>query len=151
MEQSTVNIKLHGIEIFEKALLRTSVKDNEIFTFEVSAQAFNDPAKELVVIFTRVVISKQDGVEKIGTITVGVGFHVEGFSTVFKKNEMGELVIPPDLEMQLRSIAISTTRGVMFSEFRGTQLHKAFLPVIASNTMQPGGEQIVPTKKNKTS
>jgi hypothetical protein len=36
----------------------------------------------------------------------------------------------------LNSISISTTRGVMFSELKGTILHHAFLPIIDVKALQ---------------
>src|SRR5215211_9112212 len=143
MEQITLNMRLHGIEIIEKALLRGAVQENETFTFAISAQSFNDPSKEIIVIFTRVIISKETVGERIGTITVAVGFYIENFNTHFKQAENDQIRIPDEVEIMLRSMALSTTRGVMFSEFKGTQLHKAFLPIIIPNTMQPGGDNIV--------
>ena len=39
--------------------------------------------------------------------------------------------LPQEFITLLNSIALSTTRGVMFSQFRGTVLHNAILPIIA--------------------
>ena len=40
-----------------------------------------------------------------------------------------------ELKDVLNSISISTTRGVMFSTFKGTYLHNALLPVVDARQM----------------
>ena len=41
-----------------------------------------------------------------------------------------EVKLPSDIIIAINSISISTIRGIMFSTFKGTYLHNAFLPVI---------------------
>ena len=38
--------------------------------------------------------------------------------------------LPTDIIVTINSISISTIRGIMFSTFKGTYLHNAFLPII---------------------
>ena len=38
--------------------------------------------------------------------------------------------LPDGLADILNSVALSTARGIMFSEFKGTLLHHAFLPIV---------------------
>jgi hypothetical protein len=43
---------------------------------------------------------------------------------------VNEVKLPSDIIIAMNSISISTIRGIMFSTFKGTYLHNAFLPVI---------------------
>ena len=50
----------------------------------------------------------------------------EGFTT----GSPGVYNFPQEFMVAINSISISTLRGIMFSLFRGTFLHKAVLPVV---------------------
>lgn len=65
----------------------------------------------------------------LGSIKVGVIFEIANFDDYI--DEMNKkLTLPDVIFLTFNSIGISTTRGVMFSQFKGTFLHNAFLPVI---------------------
>jgi hypothetical protein len=42
-----------------------------------------------------------------------------------------------DIENLLKSIAISTMRGIIFSDLRGTILHNAILPLVMADSFKP--------------
>jgi ABC-type Fe3+-citrate transport system substrate-binding protein len=75
-------------------------------------------------------IRKEEENEELASIAVSSIFEIVDFEQHIVKNDKGLYTIPQELELALRPIAISTTRGVMFSEFRGTHLHNAILPII---------------------
>lgn len=52
------------------------------------------------------------------------------FNEVIHADAEGIVTLPQDLADILNSISISTTRGLMFSAFKETFLHNAFLPII---------------------
>lgn len=59
-------------------------------------------------------------------------------NTVFKVEELGNYVdtansknnMPTDVILDINELAISTTRGSLFSFLKGTYLHNAILPII---------------------
>ncbi len=57
-------------------------------------------------------------------------FQVDGLAQHAKKDENGQIAIPKDLINNLNGVAISTMRGVMWSTFKGTYLHRAVLPIV---------------------
>jgi hypothetical protein len=68
---------------------------------------------------------------------------IENFEDTLKKDEDDKYIIPGDLEGMLKQISISTIRGFMFSEFRGTHLHKAILPILLSESLVAVDEESV--------
>jgi len=56
-------------------------------------------------------------------------FFIENLATYFD-TKTKDLQLPHQVVVSLNSISISTTRGLMYSQFRGTSLHNAVLPII---------------------
>lgn len=77
----------------------------------------------------------QDDQTVIATLTVICTFAIPNLSQ-YKNNE-GVVVIPSDFILLLNTVTIGTARGMMFSEFRGTFLHEAIVPVIVPSQLQP--------------
>ena len=155
MNEKEFKIKIDGIDIIEKALYKHSVLETDNFNHKIITQAIANHEKKLAVVFVLIQIHKMDETnELLGKIVVGVGFDIENFDDVFPKNENGVIIFPVELENFLKGIAISTVRGVMFSEFRGTVLHRAILPIILLDSLKPADandislmEMISPAKK----
>jgi hypothetical protein len=137
MEQKAYNIKIHGIELIEKSLYRATLDSPDVFNFQTTLQSLLDHTQQMIVYFVSIEIKNIKSNNLVGKIMAGVGFVIEDFEQVFLKDKKEQYIIPDDLENMLKTISISTMRGIMFSEFRGTQLHKAVLPIIMANSFQP--------------
>lgn len=121
---------LKRINLLEKSLRFTSpISKGEEFAFNISLQVAGTPdAKESVHIMGVDINRKKDG-EKLGSIQLGCTFSIQNFEEyVSDGNNIGAL--PQDLLYLLNTVVIGTMRGVMFSEFRGTFLSNAYLPVL---------------------
>ena len=68
--------------------------------------------------------------EVLGALSVSCIFDIVNFEDVITVEADGKVNIPQRLIETLNIISISTTRGVMFSTFKGTFLHSAILPII---------------------
>ncbi len=73
----------------------------------------------------------------LGKLTAVISFQVADIATVLQKSDQGVVVVPSDLHATLNGIAISTTRGIMFGMFKGTQLHGAYLPLMDIKAFMP--------------
>jgi hypothetical protein len=146
MEQRTFNIKIHGIDLIEKALYKVSVSDKEVFNYETKCQIVMDVSKELVVCFVHIVIKKFETSEDAAKMFCGFGYNIDSFAS-FDKDETGNYIIPQELDNMLKMISISTMRGLLFSEFRGTQLHSAILPIIIADTLVPAEGTLIEARK----
>ncbi|MBL0073688.1 MAG: hypothetical protein IPP34_18540 [Bacteroidetes bacterium] len=76
-----------------------------------------------------------------GALSVSCIFEILNFEDVIKVEADGKVNIPPRLIETLNIISISTTRGVMFSTFKGT-LHGAVLPIIDPKQFHVGGQNL---------
>ncbi|HEX6428032.1 MAG TPA: hypothetical protein VF008_10120, partial [Niastella sp.] len=65
-----------------------------------------------------------------GSLIVSCIFQLENFEQVIQFDAENKLNVPQPLIDLVNTISISTVRGIMFSIFKGTMLHNAFLPII---------------------
>jgi hypothetical protein len=136
-KEITVDLQLKAIELLHQSLhLPANVEAESLtsFAFKVAA---NFTAKEVdKLLFVVVNVEVRDGQEQhvIASIVVSCVNYVANFSEVIKAGDNGNLALPTPLVEKLISDAISTTRGIMFSAFKGTFLHNAVLPIIDSST-----------------
>lgn len=145
MAEEKFEFRLNGVELAEFSMtpLTPGEKLSGIFKFDVTVETRLSPERSLLVAFVSVNIRDNDKEKSLAFIRVAVGFDINKFDEVITKNEKGDYVIPIKLDAATRRIAISTTRGVMFGYFKGTHLHKAFLPIIPE-LMTPEKKKIKP-------
>ncbi len=132
----TYNISIHGIDILEKSIARVQLLPEDQFNFEVKTQIVTEASKKKIVTIVIVDIRKANpSADHLGKLMVAIEFQFENFENGFTKKVNGVYQIPLPVENLLKTISISTTRGIMYSEFRGTQLHRAFLPIILTDSL----------------
>jgi hypothetical protein len=76
----------------------------------------------------------------IGSVAISCIYEIAYFGAIIKADASGKINIPGFLAEALNSVSVSTARGVMFSTFKGTFLHHAFLPLIDSASLQGTSE-----------
>jgi hypothetical protein len=132
IEQKEVNIKMQikAIELLNNSIILPPNAKNPItnFNFNLNIESKADTSKKLVFVIVNVEIKNDDQSLIIGTISVSCVYEIFNFEEVIKIEVDGRINMPPKLVETLNIISISTTRGVMFSTFKGTFLHNAFLP-----------------------
>lgn len=143
MEEKKFTYRIDGIDIIEKSIFRSNIKDGEVQNFEIKTQTLVDDSKDLIIILVQVKVKKAEEPNEIAKVIIGVGFNIENFKNVFEKNEKDLYIIPPNFENMLKTISISTMRGVMYSEFRGTYLHTSILPIVMTDSLVPVKENII--------
>lgn len=137
MSEQTFNIRFDGIELIEKHLYKDIANPDDQFSFETKVQTFVDAIKNLLVAFVSISIRKENGDTPFATIICAFGYHVAELASFKDESEPDKFNIPPDLDNMVRQISISTMRGIVFSELRGTHLHRAIVPIILINTLVP--------------
>jgi hypothetical protein len=73
---------------------------------------------------------------QVGYLETSCIFEVENFNDYLSSENDNNVKFPDTFINEINSMAISTTRGIMFSEFKGTFLHKAVLPVFQTEQLQ---------------
>jgi hypothetical protein len=100
------------------------------FIFNIAAQARVNADKKLIFIVVSIDTKELNKDEDLGKIQTAVAFEITNFDEVVKLVGDKLYEIQTSLEVLLRTISISTTRGIMWSHFKGTHLNGAVLPVI---------------------
>ena len=125
-------IKFGAIELISKKLVtrppREVLPAEYGFTFKVGINASSE--RKLAIVVTEI------GIELIADSTELAKFHTAmffeflDFESVFTTADGVKYEMPIELEILLKSVSLSTTRGIVYSEVRGTYLHEAVLPLI---------------------
>lgn len=137
-EKVEISFAIRGIEIVQSVLNQPpqqGIKTEE-FIFNLNVEQKIDETNKIILVFVSTNISTKEVEHPLASLTTLCVFHVANFNEVSKKDG-DKLVLPDHFINLLSSIAISTSRGVMFTFFRGTYLHKAILPVIDPLQLKP--------------
>ena len=139
----TVDLQLKSIELLKGSISLPSVPDVSLnnFNFNISLESKADATNKFVFIIVSVEIRSEDQNHILGSLAVSCIYSLVNFDEVVKIEADGKLDIPQPLVEILNSISISTARGVMFSTFKGTFLHNAFLPIVDPRSFQQVEQQ----------
>jgi hypothetical protein len=138
MEEAKIEYKINGIDLIEKHLFRVAPIESAQYNFEIKSQSIlsREPLP-LVVVFVSIDLTKIGDTNPLAKFFIGIGFEILNPDAIFKEPKETSIVLPIEVENFFKSIAISTSRGIIYSELRGTTLHNAILPVIDMATFKP--------------
>ena len=108
--------------------------DLNTFHFDLKLQHRINAEKQLVFVITTIQILDKDKTTQVGHVETSCIFHVENFQEFLGDDQ--QMKFPDSFISEINAMAISTTRGIMFSEFKGTFLHKAVLPVFQNEQLR---------------
>jgi len=100
------------------------------FQFTLHLETRLDPTQRLVFVTTSADVKADNKPEMLASVSSACIYGVENFDEVFKKSGDMYDIVDDQLMFPLLSISISTLRGIMFEQFRGTYLHQAYVPII---------------------
>ena len=129
MDNTLVNFQIDNIEINRIAISQQPSKfDPEHYNYNLKVEHRFNLEEEIVAVITtaQIFTGKKD---KLAEIEINVFYKVENLKN-FENKKDKKMELPADFITAINSVSISTLRGVMFSQLRGTYLHNAFLPVI---------------------
>ena len=129
---NTFGIKLRGIELLNVSLIRPEHTSKNLSTFLYNVRIVQDidKNKKLVFIIVHVDIHSTEEKKDVGSLSVSHIYELANFEEAITILDEHNFKISESLNDILNSISISTTRGVMFSTFKGTLLHNAILPIV---------------------
>ncbi len=130
--ENKFGIKLKGIELLNSSLVRQEamLENQTKFQFNIRIEQRVDGKKKLVFVIIYVTIQSIAPEAEVGSIAVSQVYEIAGFDEKITLLEGDNFNMQEELVEILNSISISTTRGVMFSTFKGTFLHHAVLPIV---------------------
>lgn len=128
----SINIRLHGIELISSSFIQnpeSSLARAINFNFNINVENRIDAVRKLIVSFVKVEIREVGKDLILASFSVAVGVEVVEFEKMLVMPD-NTFFIPPQLDSIVKTISISTTRGIIYSELRGTYLHLAHLPIV---------------------
>ena len=124
------NFKLVSISLVEKFLQSKGIEEKTKFEFAISLELVVDFENQILIVLVNVAIKPRDTETIVASVKTAFSFHVLELAEIVKI-ENDQPIIPYDLELRLRAIGISSSRGIVYSEFRGTFLQNAMLPILS--------------------
>jgi hypothetical protein len=126
----TFQIKFTSIDLVSKSLELPNTTQNSEIDFNFLVDLKVSPELKIAVVITDVTLSRDSGRSRLAFFKLICVFEFPEFDLVFPKLDDGKFEIPINIEILLKSTGLSTVRGVIYSELRGTYLQNAILPLI---------------------
>jgi len=135
-QPKSVKYKINAIELLNLEMKHPTDNnvDFSVFHFDLKLQHRVNSEKKLVFVITDVTVLSQDKSTRIGALQTSCIFQVENFEDLVDAEN--NIKFPDTFLDEINGMAISTTRGIMYSEFKGTFMHKAVLPVFKSENLR---------------
>lgn len=130
-QKHDIRFKLKGLELLNVTMNQPEkpLPEPVTFHFKINLEQKINFEKKLVFVVTSIMVShEKDKESKLGSITTSCIFEVTNLDEFV--NLKNQVSFTDETLLSLNEISISTTRGILFSQFRGTFLHQAFLPNI---------------------
>ncbi|MGF1637322.1 MAG: hypothetical protein ACFCUU_09625 [Cyclobacteriaceae bacterium] len=126
-----LELQIRAIELLDSCLNtpKKQLPNNSVFQFDINLEHRQNVENKHVIVVCSVSIFTEKKEELLGQVKVSCIYYVPRFDEFIVKNS-SDPKFPDDFVIKLNSITISTTRGMMFSFFRGTFLHNAILPMV---------------------
>lgn len=128
-KEQNISFRLKNIELLQSSLaaIDYAITNETIFKFNINIEHLVNVNENYIAIKPNVEIFTEENDFVLGKLSSSLIFEFENLNSYVVDNEVK---LPTDIIVAINSISISTIRGIMFSTFKGTYLHNAFLPVI---------------------
>jgi hypothetical protein len=128
-KEQNISFRLKNIELLQSSLASIDyvITNETIFKFNINIEHLVNINENYIAVKPNVEIFTEENDFVLGKLSSSLIFEFENLNSYVVVNEVK---LPSDIIIAMNSISISTIRGIMFSTFKGTYLHNAFLPVI---------------------
>jgi len=125
-------VKLKTLELIDFSIIcpQKQKSETEEFNYKINIEHKINKEKKLVFVIINVNVFHEDKVTNLGSLKTSSNFEITDIDKFCEFSQPDKIKLPLEIIETLNSISLSTTRGVMFSQFKGTFLHNAVLPVI---------------------
>lgn len=137
-KQEKMEFQLVNIEILDSLIKapKEPLPNDVIFSFDITQEQRINVEKEFVIVICDIKTFPQGNTEiKLGRFRSSCIFKVKDLKNFISKEN--KINLPEDFIITVNSVAISTTRGLMFSLFNGTFLQGALLPLVNPSQFIP--------------
>jgi hypothetical protein len=128
---TSVSFQIKAVELIESCINAPihPLAAEIVFNFDINLEHRLNAEEDLIIVVCSVLVFNETRDEQLGKMKSGCIYAIKDINQ-FINSETKVLELPEPLTVALNSVSISTTRGLMFSMFRGTILHNAVLPVV---------------------
>ena len=130
-EENNISFRLKNVELLQSNLsaVNVSISSETLFKFNINIEHLINLNENAIAIkpIVEIFIEEHNNKTILGGLSASLVFEFENLPSFVKDNEVK---LPTEIINAINSISISTVRGIMFSTFKGTYLHNAFLPII---------------------
>jgi len=136
MKKANINFQITGVELLEINLNnpRTQLNTERTYHFNINIEQRVHKEEKSVIVITTVDLIHEPDNQCHATIKTSCVFFV-GNILDFSPPESQQIDLPEQFMITLNSISLSTTRGIMYSQFRGTFMHNVLLPILDPSTL----------------
>jgi len=126
-----ISFKLKGIELLDVKLMHPEnpLPTQMNYNFNISLEHRINIENKLIVVISSIEILHEDKKIHLGLIKASCIYEISNMEEFVEKDN-NEVKMPDGILTNLNSITISTVRGIMFSQFKGTFLHNAYMPIV---------------------
>jgi hypothetical protein len=131
LKANQFNFQIKGIEIMNFNLNCPEIPNKPYisFTYNFNIEHRINVDSKIVLVLILSEILDEDKITKLCSLKVGYLYEVPNLLDFFDdKNK--RVNFPQEVIFILNSISLSTTRGILYSNLKGTLLHNAILPII---------------------
>lgn len=128
-KKETIQFGLGSLELIDLNLKHPErpLAQDQIFNFDIEInQRFNLDHKAVFNLCSITIRLEDETV--VGHIRTSMVYNVPELEKYV--SDENQLNLPKDIMIAFNSISLSTLRGIMYSEFKGTFLHNAVLPLV---------------------
>jgi len=126
-----IKFQLKGIELLDVQLNhpKKPLPTQITFHFDINLEHRINVENKLVIVICNIKVVNEDKSATLGSLKASCIYKVVNI-TDFIDTDKKQVHFPKGIITTFNSITISTVRGIMFSQFKGTFLHNAYLPII---------------------
>ncbi len=130
-DERKIVFQIKAIELVDFKLnqLSNPLPEQTTFHFNINLEQIINSENKLVIVVATVEILNEDKTTQLASLKGSCIFEVANFNE-FIVEGTNQVAIPESAVVTFNSITLSTVRGLMFAQFKGTHLHTAILPVL---------------------
>jgi hypothetical protein len=139
-EPEQIQFRFVNIQITSKQLVEPKPVEIQV-NFKIKVDTKVQADLNLVIMNVVVVIQDVKTNDMLAEFAISCFFEIIDFHKHIKLNDDQLYVIPPHLESTIKPVSISTSRGVVYSDLRGTYLQGIIMPVVYMTDFVPDNKK----------
>ncbi len=130
-ESQKIELQIKGVEVLDFMIKtpNTKILEGNAYQFEIKIEHTSQEDKDLLFVICMVKIHDKQKENLYCQIRTSCAYLIQGLHR-FKDLESNKIKLPTNLMNMLNSSSVSTTRGVLHCNLKGTFLHNATLPMV---------------------